>query len=471
MNITFFGAAQNVTGSKHLIESNGFRVLLDCGLYQGKRDVSNQLNRKLPFDPASIDAVILSHAHTDHCGMLPILVRDGFKGKIYCTTATMDIAKFILLDSAAVQAQDFLYRTEHAPENQEVFPPFYTKEDVERALSFFEPVPYFRLTEKWQQLNENIRFKFYDAGHILGSAITYLEIKEAGVVKGIGFTGDIGKSGAPILHDPELIEENVDYFISEATYGGREHKPLSVATEQLKALVVEAEKNSSKIIVPAFALGRVQELVYLLHDLTDKGDIPRIPMYVDSPLALNISEVFLKHSEDFNQESWKEFGSRHEQILRFRNLNYIHSIEESKALNTKIGSLMIIASSGMMEGGRILHHLKNNISDSRNTILITGYQAEHTLGRKIQDGITPVRIFDRYYDVKAKVLTIDEFSAHADQPFLLEYIRKLKGLKKLFLVHSELDQSEAFKTIMHQAEPGVSVEIPVLSEKFDLLSS
>jgi metallo-beta-lactamase family protein len=467
MKISFLGAAQNVTGSKHLIESNGYRILLDCGLYQGKRSIADALNRQLPFEAKSIDVLILSHAHTDHCGMIPLLVKNGFRGKIYCTTATMDITKFILLDSAAIQAQDFLYRTEHKKEGEIIYPPLYSKEDVLEALNYFSPLPYFRLRQQWQQLNENIRFKFYDAGHILGSAIAYIEIKEDGVTKGIGYTGDIGKSGTPILHDPEEIQENVDVMISEATYGGREHQPLSVATGKLKDIVIGSVAAKSKIIVPAFALGRVQEVVYLLHEMTDRGEIPRIPIYVDSPLALNISEVFLKHSEDFNQQAWKDFGSKNEQILRFDNLHYVHSIEESKALNTQ-GPLMIIASSGMMEGGRVLHHLKNNISDSNNTILITGYQAENTLGRRIQDGVTRVKIYDQNCEVKAKIITIDEFSAHADQPFLKDYLGKLQGLKKIFLVHTELDQAEEFKKAFKAYKPEVDVEIPVLGQSFEV---
>lgn len=464
MKITFYGAAQKVTGSKHLVETNGFKILLDCGLYQGKRSMAYEMNSKLPFDASSIDAVILSHAHADHCGMLPVLVREGFRGKIYCTNATAEIVRFILLDSASVQAQEARYHLEHSKEGEQTFPPLYSEADVLECLKYFSPVPYFRLNKKWVSLNENVRLKFYDAGHILGSAITYLEIKEGNKTDGLAFTGDMGKSGAPILHDPEVVEEPVTVLISEATYGGRTHRPLSVALTKLEEVINYAVEHKSKIIVPAFALGRVQELIYLLHGLIDHGIAP-IPMYVDSPLGLNISEVFLRHSEDFNEGVWKDFGSKNEEFLRFDNLNYIHSAEESKALNGMPGPLMIIASSGMMEGGRVLFHLRNNIEDPHTTVLITGFQEEHTLGRKIQNGISPVRVLDRMIELRARVVTIDEFSAHADQPYLENYISRLKGLKKIFFVHSEFEQAEALKNEINN----IPVEIPKLGQSFEIL--
>ncbi|GAC1413192.1 MAG: MBL fold metallo-hydrolase [Candidatus Doudnabacteria bacterium] len=463
MKITFYGAAQNVTGSKHLVETQGFRVLLDCGLYQGKRSLAYELNSKLPFDAKSIDAVILSHAHADHCGLLPVLVREGFRGKIYCTNATAEITRYILLDSASVQEQEAKYHAEHSQPGDKIFPPLYSEADVLECLKYFSPLPYYRLTKQWVALNENVRLKFYDAGHILGSAITYLEIKEGDKTQGLVFTGDLGKSGAPILHDPEVVEEQADVLISEATYGGRTHLPITAAVTKLKEVINFAVNNKSKIIVPAFALGRVQELIYILHGMIDDGT-KAIPMYVDTPLGLNISEVFLRHSEDFNEGVWKDFGSKNEEFLRFDSLKYIHSAEESKALNSIPGPLMIIASSGMMEGGRVLFHLKNNIEDPTATVLITGYQAEHTLGRKIQNGISPVRVLDRMKELKARVVTIDEFSAHADQPYLEEYMSKLKGLKKVFLVHTEFEQAEALKNEIKEYE----VEIPKLGESFEI---
>ena len=469
MQLSFFGAAQNVTGSKHLIQSNGFRLLLDCGLNQGKRSLAHELNRTMPFDPKSIDAVILSHAHADHCGMLPILVKQGFRGHIYCTNATAEIAKYILLDSAAIQEQDQTYLLEHTRADAPLpLPPLYTTADVEQTLTYFHPVQYFRLSKQWTSLAPGIRFKLYDAGHILGSAIVYVEITEDGKTTGVGFTGDIGKPGAPILHDPEYIIEPVQTLLSEATYGDKDHRPLSDAAIQLKEVINHAVAHKSKIIVPAFALGRTQELVYLLHELTDRGEVPMIPIFVDSPLGLNISEAFLRHAEDFNDQTWKDFGSKHEIPLAFKNLRYIHTIEESKRLNVTPGPMMIIASSGMIEGGRILHHIKNNISNPDTIVLITGYQAEETLGRKIQDGQTPVKILNEIVSVAAKIITLDEFSAHADQTSLMEYYSHLHELKRIFLVHTETPQATGLQEKITHQMPGIDVVIPTLGEEFTI---
>lgn len=464
MKITFYGAAQGVTGSKHLVETEGFRILLDCGLYQGGDGGGDENHQTLPFDAKTIDCAILSHAHADHCGMLPILVKNGFKGKIYCTGATADIAKYILIDSAMVQAQDERYALEH--ENLENPGVMYTKEEVENTFQYFETVPYFRLSGQWTQINDRIRFKFYDAGHILGSAITYLEIKENGIAKGLAYTGDIGQPGAPILHDPEAVAENTDVLISEATYGGIRHRPLSDAAAQLREVIDFAVENHGKIIVPAFALGRTQEIVYILHDLVNRKLVSDIPIYVDSPLALNISEVFAKHSEDFDVETRKDFWRKDELPLVFKDLRYVETIEESKALNTKPGPFIIISSSGMMEGGRILHHLKNNIEDPKNIVLITGYQAEGTLGRKMRNGDNPLRILGYTRRVRARVLTMNEFSAHGDQEFLSGYIKNFRGLKNVFLVHAELSQAEALKEKLEQASPDLKISIPKFLQSF-----
>ena len=467
MKITFCGAAQSVTGSKHLIETEGYRILLDCGLYQGGHAESEKANRHLPFDAETVDCVILSHAHADHCGMLPILVKNGFKGKIYCTNATADIAKFILLDSAAVQAQDFRYAAERL--NLTTLPEvLYSKEDAENVFQYFEPVPYFRLKPDWTQINDRIRFKFYDAGHILGSAVTFLEIKEGGAIKGLAYTGDIGQPGVPILHDPEEVAENSDVLISEATYGSINHRPLSDAAVQLKEAVEFAIARSSKIIVPAFALGRTQELIYIMHDLTDRKLIPKIPIYIDGPLTLNITDVFMRHGEDFNQQTWKDFGSKNENPMLFKNLEYIHTVEESKALNTKPGPFMIISSSGMMEGGRILHHLKNNIEDPNNTILITGYQAEGTLGRKLHHGDSPVQILGTTLAVRARIITMNELSAHGDQAFLVNYTKNIHGLKNVFLVHTELPQAESLKQALEAGQHDFKITIPSLLQSFEV---
>ena len=461
VKINFLGAAQNVTGSKHLIQTNGYNLLLDCGLYQGKRSESNKLNSTLPFDAKSINAVILSHAHLDHCGTLPILVKDGFEGKIYCTPATADIAKYILLDAAEIQKQDAEYFNKHIKNPEEEIFPIYTADDVEKVLKQFEPVEYFKHSSKWTQLNENIKFKLYDAGHILGSAIIFLEIKENSLTKTLAFTGDMGRDNSPILCQPENITEDTQTLIAECTYGDKLHKPITDATADFKEVIDEAIKNKSKIIVPAFSLGRTQDIIYILHKLIDDKAVPVLPIYIDSPLAENITEIFPKYMNDFNDNFKKDFPGGESPFL-LDNMIYIKSIEESKALNDKPGPLMIISASGMMEGGRVLHHLKNNIEDPKNIILITGYQAEDTLGRRIQEGINPIKIYGESYSIKAQVKTLNEFSAHADQNDLLAYISKIKNLQRIFLVHTELPQSTAFKDILEKTYPSLPIEIPTM---------
>ncbi|MCX6722226.1 MAG: MBL fold metallo-hydrolase [Candidatus Staskawiczbacteria bacterium] len=462
MKIIFEGAAQNVTGSKHLIQTQGFNLLLDCGLYQGRRDESNKLNSTLPFKADEINAVILSHAHLDHCGTLPILVKNGFKGKIYCTPATAEIAKYILLDAAEIQKQDCEYLNKHG----DVVLPIYNADDVQKVVERFEPIEYFKLSNQWTQLNENIRFKLYDAGHILGSAIIFLEITENGAVKTLAFTGDMGREHSPILSDPEYIAESIQTFLTECTYGDKLHKPMSNATSDFNNVINTAIKNKSKIIVPAFSLGRTQDIVYILHKLLDEKRIPAIPIYIDSPLAENITEIFPKYRDDCNDNFKKAFpGSS---AFAIKNLFYVKSIEESKALNNKKGPLMIISASGMAEGGRVLHHLKNGIENPQNIILITGYQAENTLGRKIQEGTSPIKIYGKNYNVRAQVKTLNEFSAHADQNDLLLYISHVKNLERIFLVHTELPQSTAFKNILEKTYPGLPIEIPTTGQSFEI---
>ncbi|MFA6189908.1 MAG: MBL fold metallo-hydrolase [Candidatus Staskawiczbacteria bacterium] len=464
MKINFLGADQNVTGSKHLIQSNGYNLLLDCGFYQGRRAQSNKLNSTLPFDAKEIDAVILSHAHLDHCGTLPILVKQGFKGKIYCTPATAEIAKYILLDSAEIQKQDAIYFNSHLEPGEEEIFPIYTEQDVENAVTHFEPVEYFKQSNSWTNLNENIKFKLYDAGHILGSAVILIEIKEGEVVKTIAFTGDLGRDNSPILPPPEYISENVDILIAECTYGDRNHQPISDATGNFKGAIATAIKNKGKIIVPAFSLGRTQDIIYILHKLVDQKLIPAIPIYIDSPLAQNITKIFPRYIKNFNSNFQKDFGSRGDSAFLLNNLTYIKSVEESKSLNNKPGPMMIISASGMCEGGRVLHHLKNNIGNPQNIILITGYQAENTLGRKIQERTSPIKIYGRQYNIRAQIKTLYEFSAHADQNNLASYILNTKNLQKLFLVHTELPQATVFKELMEKSHPLLPVEIPTMGQ-------
>lgn len=468
MKITFYGAAQNVTGSKHLIESQGFRLLLDCGLHQGHRQEAEQLNRNFPLDAKNIEAVIVSHAHLDHCGLLPVLVRQGFAGHIYAITATCDMMRYLLEDSAHIQEQDTAYINQHLHGGEEPVAPLYTKADIAPVVAKFKPIPYFRLTGEWTQLNENIRFKFYDAGHILGSAVTLLEITEAGVVKTLAFTGDLGRPGVPILHDPEKIEENVDTLLMEATYGDRNHESPAATRVDLGRIITDAVKNKRKIIVPAFSLGRTQELIYILHQLFNGHQVPRIPIYLDSPLAIDLTRVFSKHAEDFDVETWQDFDPKKDLPFVFKDLTYTPSIPESKALNQKPGPLMVISASGMMEAGRVRHHLKNNIENPNAVILITGYQATDTLGRRIQDGEDEVRIFHYFYKVRAQVITMASLSAHADQRGLLGYLKQTAGVKNLFLVHTEFGPATIFKGLAEAENKSLKISIPARGENFIL---
>jgi metallo-beta-lactamase family protein len=460
MQITFYGAAENVTGSKHLIEAGGYRLLLDCGLYQGRRQETEAMNRVLPFDAAFVDAVILSHAHADHCGMLPVLVKNGFKGKIYSTSATAEIAKLIMMDSAKIQMEDAEYLNRHQVPGAENTTPLYNEDDVVACAERFVSVDYCRKTSVWTNLSDNIRFKLYDAGHILGSSVIVVQVTEGGATKTVAFTGDLGNVNVPLMHAPEPVAEAVDALLMECTYGDRNHQPFSDAGDELATIIKTAVQNNSKIIVPAFSLGRTQELIYALHKLHDENKIPPLPIYIDSPLSVNILDIFNRHTEDFNQATWNDFGVKGEGPFIFDDLIYVRTIEESKALNAKAGPFMVISASGMCEGGRIRHHLLNNVSDPNNYVLITGYQAANTLGRKIEDGVSPVNILGESREVKAKVITLAEFSAHADQAGLLDYLSKIHGLKHLYLVHTEAPQDKVFEDMVRAKYPGLDVEIP-----------
>ncbi len=470
MKITFNGAALNVTGSKHLIETNGLKILFDCGLHQGKRAETTAKNRSFPFNPKEIDAVILSHAHADHCGMLPLLVKQGFSGKIYATPATRDIAEYIMLDSSHIQKQDAEYFNTHLPEGDQPIEPIYDDEDVKAALAQFEPVEYFLHSGKWTSISKTVKFKFLDAGHILGSSIVVLTSQEGKTdshKKTIAFSGDLGGRAKPLLRDPEIIEEPLDAFLLECTYGNHTHRPLRFAKQALADLINRAVKHKQKILVPAFALGRTQEIIYILHQLTDSRQIPRIPIYIDSPLASHITKVFEGYNEEYDAESWRDFSRKGEPPFSFTNLNYTQSPEESKELNTLEGPWMVVSSSGMCEAGRILHHLKNHITDPDTIIAFTGYQAEHTLGRKILTGQSPVKIYGQYMDVKAQVEVFNEFSAHADQSGLLDYLKMIQT-QKVCLVHTEEPQAQEFKAVLAEKMPEINVIIPEDRESLDL---
>jgi metallo-beta-lactamase family protein len=454
MKIKFCGAARTVTGSQHLLEIDGKKILLDCGLFQGKREEAFKINRHFPFDPAEIHCVVLSHAHMDHSGNLPTLYVKGFKGDIYTTTATRDLCSVMLQDSAHIQTRDVEYvNKKRAKKNQPLFNPLYGFDEVREAMKLFKSVSY-RKKFYIDGFNDNVSVTFFDAGHILGSAEVYLEIKEKGKNIKFGFTGDLGRFNLPILRDPEFMG-NVNYLISESTYGGRVHDKAVEMEKQLTAAMKDAIARGGKIIVPAFSLGRTQELVFALSKLFQKKALPRIPIFVDSPLSTNISDIFKIHHECFDGET-SELISKGVDVFGFSNLTYIKEVEESKALNGFKGTCMIISASGMCEAGRILHHLANNIGDPKSTILIIGYMAPNTLGKRLvesKDKDNPmIRIFGEEHFVRSKVVVLNSFSAHADKNELMDYFNKLdkKQLEQVFLVHGDYDQQQAFQTALNE---------------------
>lgn len=468
MKITFYGGAGGVTGSKHLVEFGNDKILLDCGTFQGRRKETREHNSQLPFNAKEITAVVLSHGHLDHCGTLPLLIRDGYEGSIYATAATRDVAAWILKDAAHIQEMDAEYMNKHKITGNELAEPLFTQKDVEEVIARFIEVPYVRTSKEWFDITPKIKLKLFDAGHILGSAVPVLEFTSEGKVERLAFTGDLGRKGTPLLPDPEYITEDVTTLISESTYGNRVHQPVTEAVERLKKLVIDVFDRGGKIIVPTFALGRTQELVYVLHQLTDKKLIPRLPIYVDSPLATHLTDVFTRHPETYDEEAWNDFGKRGDLPLAFRNLIYTESREQSKALNNQPGPFMVISASGMCEAGRILHHLINNIEDPRNLIMITGFQAQHTLGRRLVEGEKVVRIFGHKYSVGAQVETLNEFSAHADAPALIDYAEHINALNRVFLVHGENFQAQALRETMLSKHKDWQVDIPEIGNSFEL---
>jgi metallo-beta-lactamase family protein len=439
MQLQFHGAARGVTGSRHLLTVGGKRILLDCGLFQGKRRDSDRLNRKFGFDPSEIDAVVLSHAHIDHSGALPALVRNGFEGTIHATLATADLLTFMLRDSAKIQESDVEYLNRHRKKNEKPVEPLYTMEDAQRTLALVEGHRYHRRIP----IVSGIEASFYDAGHILGSAIVKLHLVGDDQKKTLVFSGDLGRKNIPILRDPETPSE-ADALIIESTYGDREHDPIEKADAKLADIINRITNRKGKLLIPAFAVGRTQELVYSISRLIRSGTISDCCVYVDSPLAVNVTDVFARHPETYDDEIRRVFRETGDPF-GFDLLEYVRSVDESKALNGREGPLIIISASGMMEGGRILHHARNTIEDPRNCILFVGYQAEHTLGRRILEGADTARIFGREHPVKAEVQRLNEFSAHADRNELMAWVRGFKsGPHRAFVVHGEEDQSLPF---------------------------
>jgi metallo-beta-lactamase family protein len=461
MKVSFWGAARTVTGSMHHLEIAGRRYLLDCGMYQGRRKDAENRNRDLPFPARSIDAVVLSHAHIDHSGNLPTLVKNGFDGPIYTTPPTIDLCQAMLRDTAHIQESDVKFvnkRLERRGARHEPVLPLYTMEDAENTLPMLKPVKY----HASQTVGEAFAYQAYDAGHMLGSSAVALEVEGKRLI----FSGDVGRANLPIIRDPEAMTP-ADYLIMESTYGDRLHKPAEEVAGKLADVIARTAARGGKIIVPAFAVGRTQQLVVLLHELADQNRIPRIPIFVDSPLAVNVTDAFRKNSEYFDAET-KVFLDNGSDPFGFRMLTYIREASESKKLNDLRGPFVVISASGMCEAGRILHHLRNNIENPRNTVLITGFQAENTLGRKLVEKWPEVNIFGEPMRLRAEVASLLELSGHADQRELLEWMAPVTPhLKKVFLVHGELPAQQALAKLIDERYH-IPVSIPARGESFTI---
>ncbi len=439
-----------------LLEINGRRLLLECGLFQGRRGESIERNRSFPFDPKQLDAVVLSHAHIDHCGNLPNLCRQGFEGNIYCTFATRDLASIMLEDSAGIQADDAAFvskkRAKHGLPPVE---PLYTANDAEKSIRQFVAINY----DRPFPVLDGVTVTFRDAGHILGSAQVVLDVREGERRFRYLFSGDVGRGQDDILRDPQPIDD-VDYLQIESTYGGREHSPRTAADEAVCQYVCDTVKQNGKVIIPAFSVGRTQQIVYTLHELALTGRLPRVPIFVDSPLSVNATEIYRLHPECFNDTIYK-FLREKENPFGMENLTYIREVAHSMKLNELKEPAIIISASGMAEAGRIRHHLRNNIGDQKNLILFIGYCAEHTLGAQILARKSPVNIFGEPNVVRARVASIDSYSGHADKNELRRYVENLSGdIKEMFVVHGEESQAFAFAATLADLKPRAKVLVP-----------
>ena len=448
MEIEFAGAAREVTGSCHILRVNGKTVLLDCGMFQGRRSETREKNAALPIAVRDIDAVVLSHAHIDHAGRLPLLTAHGYANPIYCTAATRDLSAVMLADSAHIQEKDaeFLARR-----NKEAVPPLYGMRDATMAVDRMIGLPY----DTTFDVVPGVRATFTDAGHILGSASVALDCEEGGVRKRIVFSGDVGRDGLPIIRDPNPPSGGADVVILESTYGNRDHPPVAGARDMLARVISETAARGGKVLVPSFSVGRTQELVYDLHILAREGRIPEIPIYIDSPLAIDATTVFAMHPEIFDRT--EDLVQRVQDLFKFTQARYTREASESKALNTQNGPMVVIAASGMAEAGRILHHLAHGASDPRNTILIVGFQAEHTLGRRIVERAPMLRVFGEQIPLRARVEVLAGYSAHGDRTELQRWLDRVRDggavagpngrpatVPSVYLVHGEPDAQDAF---------------------------
>ncbi len=468
MKIKFCGAAQTVTGSSHLItKDRGTKILFDCGLYQGNDPDFDDFNQDWVFSPSEVDVMVLSHSHIDHAGRIPKLCKDGFKGDVVCTSATRDLAALMLLDSGFIQEKDNEWMNKRrARKELPPMPPLYTVPDAVRAIEQFVGIGYGR----WFRIADDVQVQFNDAGHILGSANVTLKIQgKDGEYQYVGFTGDIGRPDRPILRDPQPMPA-CDFLLCESTYGGKTHQGMSNDEEELlKVIQHTCVEKKGKLIIPAFSVGRTQEIVYMMDKLETAGRLPNIPVYVDSPLAVDATDIFVMHPECYDAEIL-EYMQIDPNPFGFKGLKFVKKVADSKAINETNQPCVIISASGMMQAGRVKHHLNNNIEDERNTILVVGFCAYNTLGRRIRDGAESVKIFGKEKQVKAEVVIMDSFSAHGDQQEMLDFLQcqDKSKLKKIFLVHGELDRQEIFKeTIL--SDGFKNVEIPELDQEFDLV--
>ncbi|MBN1268644.1 MAG: MBL fold metallo-hydrolase [Kiritimatiellae bacterium] len=461
MKLHFIGGIDTVTGSQHIVEANGARVLRDCGMFQGRRQETRELNRNLKYDPTGIDALVLSHAHIDHCGNIPTLVKNGFRGPIYATPATTKLCDIMLHDAAHIQEQDAAYLNQKTGrEDFEPVEPLYTVSNAEDALALFRSVPY----DSPFEAAPGITVTFKEAGHILGAALTQFDVRENGTEKKIGYAFDLGRKDQPIIRDPEVIE-GLDLLVMESTYGDRYHDPAGAAEEQLRKIVDRTYKRGGKVLIPSFALERTQEIIYHLVTLVEAGKLPGIPVYVDSPMATAVSVVFAK-SQDYFDEKTVDLIRKVGSALKLPWIRFVGTVEESKAVTASDEPCIVISASGMCEHGRILHHLKHGVENPKNAIVIVGFQAVHTLGRRIVERQEEVRIFGDTFKLNAEVAVLNAFSAHADKNELLAYARAAAA-RQIYLVHGEPDQRAALAEALRAEKLG-EVHEPAAGEVVDL---
>ncbi len=466
MRIISHGAAREVTGSCHELQVNGKRILLDCGLFQGKRSEAAVKNSKFSFDPAKdIDAMILSHAHMDHVGRVPLLWKQGYRKPIHCTYATKDLAEVMMLDGGYIQEKDEEYFQKHLKHSMITFDgALYTQKDAQACIQLFRGLNY----GEWFPVVEGVRAQFLDAGHIVGSSMIVIEATENGHTHRIGFSGDLGRKHLPIIRDPEAMPP-VETLICESTYGNRTHDDIATAREKLRDIIVKTARRGGKVLIPAFSLERTQEIIYDLHLLWDSKQIPALPIIIDSPLAQRVTDVFMKHPECYDKHIYDDFLSRAHNPFQFSLVRYTGTTDESKALNGTPGPMIIMAGSGMCEAGRIRHHLKNELPDARNSVVAVGYMAENTLGRRVIDPtLSEVKIFDELVAKKAEVIYIHAYSGHADMADLDTFVLPIQGLKRAIFVHGEPIQMEPFARRLQAIHPELIVHMPEREEEIEI---